>query len=199
MNMKLNLKSLQKIALSLSIVIVLNLSFNAAIGTFYGAPKYEDFCKQEHRKYYDNKEQCEQVGGEWGAYIDGPYYPRSAPWPVPAKIAPPPGGESNDVDAPKEYCNPNKACAKDYESARNLYNRNVFVALVVLGGLSLLAGILVVNVPAVAFGFLYGGLLSLFIGTTRYWSNMSEYLRLVVLILVLGALIWVGYRRLKEK
>lgn len=197
--MKLHLKNLQKIALSLGIVIVLNLLFNAAIGAFYSAPKHEDFCRAEQRKYYDNKDACEAVGGEWGAYVDGPYYVPYYRGPVPAKIAPPPDGEKSGVDEPKEYCNPSKSCQKDYDSARNVYNRNVFVALVILGGLSLLAGILVIHVPAVAFGFLYGGLLSLFIGTTRYWSDMNEYLRFVVLAVVLTALVWVGYKKLRDK
>jgi len=192
-----NLKNLQKFALSLSIVIVLNLLFNAAIAAVYNSPKHEDFCRKEHRKYYDNKEACEQVGGEWGAYIDGPYYYRG---PVPAKVAPVPAGEeAGESEEPKEYCNPSKTCQEEYDNARNLYNRNVFIILVSLGAISVIASIFAVKVSAVSLGFLFGGLLSLFIGTTRYWSDMNDYLRLVVLIVVLSALVWMGYNKLKDK
>ena len=157
---RINFLFLQKIAVSLGIVIVLNLLFNIAVGTFYNTPKYDDFCREEHRRYYDNKEACSAVGGEWGAYIDGPYYPRSAP----AKVV----GEENESDEPKEYCNPAKTCQKEYDSARNLYNRNVFIVLVSLGAVSIILSIFLVQVRAVSSGFLFGGLLSIFIGTTRY-------------------------------
>jgi len=191
---RMNFLFVQKIAVSLGIVIVLNLLFNIAVATFYNSPKYEDFCREEQRRYYDNKQACEQVGGEWGAYIDGPpgpYYLRS----VPAK-APIDGDEVSD--APKEYCNPAKTCQKDYDSARNLYNRNVFIVLVSLGAISIILSIFFIQVRAVSSGFLFGGLLSILIGTTRYWSNMNEYLRLIVLMIVLAGLVWVGYKKLKD-
>lgn len=195
MAIKLHLRNLQKLALSLSIVLVLNLLFNVAVSVVYSSPQYDNFCREEHRKYYNSREACEAIGGEWGAYIDGPYYRG----PIPAKIAPPPGGETSGVDEPKEYCNPSKTCAKEYDSAQSLYNRNVFIALVILGAASLILSIFAIKVTAVSSGLLFGGLLSIFIGTTRYWSSMDEYLRLIVLIITLTALIWVGYKKLRDK
>ena len=189
---KIHLINLQKLALSLSIVLVLNLLFNVAVSVVYSSPQYDTFCREEHRKYYDSAEACKAVGGEWGAYIDAPYYPRA----VPAKIAQDTGGEN---DEPKEYCNPSSACKKAYDTAQSLYNRNVFIVFVILGAASLIFSIFAIKVTAVSSGFLFGGLISIFIGTTRYWSNMNEYLRLVVLIIALTALIWVGYKKLRDK
>src|SRR3989338_1926227 len=126
--MNFDLKNLQKVALSLSIVIVLNLLFNAAIAALYSSPKYDAFCREEHRKYYDNKQECEAVGGEWGAYVDNPYYP----YPTKAITARPDAVLESTADEPKEYCNPGVACAKDFDKAQNLYNRNVFVMLIIL-------------------------------------------------------------------
>ena len=71
--MKLNRYTVQKIALTLSIFIVLNLLFNYAIFAFYTSPDYDDFCGKETRQYYDNKDSCEAIGGEWVAYEQGPY------------------------------------------------------------------------------------------------------------------------------
>jgi len=82
---------------------------------------------------------------------------------------------------------------------QNIYNRNVFIFLVSLGAVSLMAGFFFISVFSVSSGFIFGGLLSFFIGTVRYWSDMHDYLRLVVFVIVLSSLIWVGYRKLKDK
>ena len=188
-NMKISRYTLQKIALALSIVVVLNLFFNYGTYTFYPPPQYDDFCTEETRKYYDNKESCEAIGGEWAArdaYYRGDY-------PVPARII------GSEEEPPTEYCDTTATCRKQYDEANSLYNRNVFVVLVVLGTISLVLGFFLVAVSAVSAGFLFGGLLSLFIGTTRYWSDMNDYIRFIVLGIVLAILIWLGYRKLQDK
>jgi len=179
----------RKIGLTLSIIIVLNLLFNYGIFTFYPSPQYDDFCREETRKYYDNKKSCEAIGGEWTAYNQEPY-----PRPIKAVIP----GEEGVVEQ-TEYCNSTATCKKEYDEIRNLHDRNVFISLVSLGVVSLIAGFLFISVSAVSTGFIFGGLLSFFIGTVRYWSGMHDYMRLVVLVIVLGTLIWLGYRKLKDK
>lgn len=186
-NMKPTKYTLQKIVLALSIIIVLNLFFNYGIYTFYPSPKYNDFCTEENRKYYDNQEDCEAVGGEWGAYSGRAQYPKS--------VLPPIG----EFEEPTEYCDAQATCKKQYDEVYSLYNRNVFIALVLLGTTSITLGFFLVAVSAISAGFLFGGLLSLFIGTTRYWSDMNDYLRLIILGIVLMVLIWLGYRKLKDK
>jgi len=181
--------TIQKVALTLSIVIVLNLLFNYAIFSVYTSPKYDDFCGKETRQYYDTKDSCESFGGEWVAYNRGPYPPR------PVKITP----DGEEFIEPTEYCDAAASCNKEYGEARNFYNRNVFIMLVSLGTVSFIAGFFFVAVPAVSSGLLFGGLLSMFVGNVRYWSDMNEYLRLIVLVVVLAALIWLGYRKLKDK
>lgn len=189
--MKLKLYMIQKVALALSITIVLNLLFNYGIYTFYPSPKYDDYCTEETRKYYDNKDSCEQVGGAWVAYDQG--YPRYA------KAMPVPASPEVIYEEPTEYCDASATCRKQYEEAQNLYTRNVFIALVILGTISVALGFFLIAVSAISSGFLFGGLVSLFIGTTRYWSDMNDFLRLVVLVLALFSLIWIGYKKLKDK
>ena len=175
---------IQKTGLGLSIIIVLNLLFNYSIFSFYPSPDMNDFCGAETRKYYDNKKSCEAVGGEWVAYSQGPY---ARPVPI----------IKEEFEAPKEYCNAAVFCREQYDEARNLHNRNVFISLVSLGAIALIVGFFFISVSTVSSGFIFGGLLSFFIGTVRYWSGMDDYLRLVVLLIVLASLIWVGYRKLK--
>lgn len=188
--MKVNLITLKKFALALSIVVVLNLFFNVGIAAFQREPKFDDFCGLDTRQYYETKEACEAQGGEWIGYAGGPY-----PYPKPVRVALPP---EVGIQEPREYCDAQATCRKEHQAAINLYNRNVFIALVVLGTVSVALGIFFNAVSAISFGLLYGGLLSFLIGTSRYWSDMNEYLRFVILGIVLAALLWVGYRKLKD-
>ncbi len=89
-------------------------------------------------------------------------------------------------------------CQEKYESAKNLYNRNVFVALIVLGIISIIIGFLVSQSEAVSSGLSFGGILSLIIGTIRYWSGMDDYLRFIILGVALAVLIWIGVKKLKD-
>ena len=187
--MKMNRYTTQKIALTLSIFIVLNLLFNYAIFAFYPSPDEDEFCGKETRQYYDNKDSCEAIGGEWVAYEQGPY-------PRPIKAI---NEFGEEFIGPTEYCDAEKSCREQYDEAMSFYNRNVFIALVSFGMLSFIAGFFLIAVPAISSGLLFGGLFSIFIGNIRYWSDMSEYLRVVVLIIVLAGLIWLGYRKLKDK
>lgn len=185
--MKVNLLTLKKFALALSIVVVLNLFFNVGIAAFYHQPQYDDFCGLETRQYYETKEACEAIGGEWIGYANG------GPHPKVARPIVEPG-----VQEPREYCDAQAACRKEHEAAINLYNRNVFVVLVVLGAISVALGIFFNAVAAISSGFLYGGLLSFLIGSIRYWSDMNEYIRFIILGIVLAALVWVGWKKLKD-
>lgn len=188
--MRVNLITLKKFALALSIIVVLNLFFNVGIAAFYREPKFDDFCGLDTRQYYETKEACETIGGEWIGYIgyaDGGLYPKPV---MPAE----PGVQ----EQPREYCDGQATCRKEHRAAINPYNRNVFTILVVLGAVSVALGIFFSAVSAISSGFLYGGLLSFIIGTTRYWSDMNEYLRFIILGIVLAALVWVGWRKLKD-
>lgn len=188
--MKFNLYTLQKIGLGLGILIVLNLLFNYGITLLYPSPDFNTFCSQETRRAYETQDSCEAVGGEWlshQAYYRG----------EPTIVKPlPPEGSASQVE---EYCNAQAACGGQYDDARSLYNRNVFIVLMVLGTIAVGLGFLLVEVSAISVGFLYGGLLSYFIATVRFWSDMNEYLRVIELVVVLGVLVAFGYKKLKDK
>ena len=180
----MNIKSFQKIALALSIIVVLNLVFNLGINTFYNGPDVDNFCGEETRQIYTTQNSCEATGGEWIETF--PKEPRFAP-----RIE----GELRF----EPYCNAQAECRGEYQDARSLYNRNVFIFLVILGLISMGAGFVTTAVKAVSTGFLFGGLLSLIIASMRYWSDMNEFLRFATLIVTLVGLIWLGYKKLKDK
>jgi len=96
----------------------------------------------------------------------------------------------------KEEQSDSKECEDGNRALRSVYNRNVFLVLVIAGVASLLVGF-TLGVSSVASGLLFGGILNLFIGVVRFWSDMDEYLRFIILGITLVILIWVGYKKLK--
>lgn len=171
-----------KWAVIVGIIIVLNLFFNFALRLVYVEPKYDDFCKQEQINIApDTAEKCVAQGGQWN---------------------------ENNVIAEKPmivgetvargYCNTSFTCQKEYETARNLYSRNVFVVLVVLGLFSIVAGFFTTSAMVVSTGLSLGGVLSLIVASIRYWSAMEDYLRVIILGLALATLIYLGYKKLKD-
>ncbi len=163
----------KKLALSLAILIVINVFFNVGLDTFYPAPRYENYCSTEKMNgLYDTAETCEAADGIWN---QGP------------------------VKEVVGYCDLYTKCSNEYNTAMQPYNRNAFVVLTILGVATLLGGLLVTTLPmAVANGLLYGGVLSILIGTMRYWALMDDYLRFIVSGVALFLLILVGVKRLKD-
>lgn len=126
-------------------------------------------------KYFsvNTESECMEIGGEWNQFEDR--------------------GLSSAGEI-AGYCNADEV----YREAREPYERNVFIALVVLGVLSLGVGVFVSGAPAVATGLSFGGVLSLVIGSLRYWSSADDIIRLLILAIALALLIWLGITKFKD-
>lgn len=169
--------------LIVGIAIVANLFLNYALDAFYQKPLFETFCPSKQVNVPITTEKtCIDVGGQWNS---DPYRYVEAMKPIPA-------------DAPKGSCNEYFTCQKGFDTADKLYQRNVFIVLVVAGTAFLVGGLFATAIEAVALGFSLAGILSLIIGTMRYWSSMDERLRVAVLGLALAALVWVGIKKFKN-
>ncbi|MEK7505496.1 MAG: hypothetical protein AAB597_01165 [Patescibacteria group bacterium] len=174
---------LQKWALIAGIVVVLNLFFNYAIYLVYPEPKYETYCKQEQvREPIEKKDACVAAGGQWNANVN---YGKQVQ-PLPPGYVPEAAG----------YCDTDFTCRKDYDAASQTYQRNVFVALVVLGVISLGAGVFLASqAGAVSTALSFGGVLSFIIASVRYWSYAQTWLQVAILGVALIALIWLGIKK----
>jgi hypothetical protein len=180
-------KNILKWALIIGIIVVLNLFFHFATQLVYKAPKYDDFCQTKQVNIQPGtKEACLKVGGSWS---EGP-----AGKPVPAAI-----NEAGQVTPANinAYCDVYFTCQKDFEKANNLYRRNVFIVMVILGLLSLIVGFALSVNEVISLGLSYGGVLSFIIASVQYWSAMDDYLRVIILGLALLILIYLGYRKFK--
>lgn len=183
-------RSFFKWVLVAGLVIVINLFFYFAIDVFYKQPKFENFCKNDQVKpLVKTQEACVSMGGQWTetppekmiAYRDN----------VPVAV-PVPG------ETISGYCNEYFTCQKDFDAVSKVYNRNVFVIMIILGVLLVIGSYFVAIYGAVSLGFALAGILSLIIGSMRYWSDMDERVRVVMLGIALVALIWYGIKKFRE-
>ena len=172
-----------KWALIIGIVIVLNLFLNYSISLFYKEPDYNTYFPQSQVvKPINTKEECLAVGGQWNE--NGAIYNNT----IPA------GATTPEM---KSYCDPNFTKQQEYNNAEKVYQRNVFIMLVVLGIISFLVGAFVVN-EIVAIGFSWGGVLSFIIASMRYWSTADNLIKVLILAIALGALIWLAIKKFSK-
>lgn len=170
-----------KWSLIIGIVIVINLFFNYSISLIYDAPKYENYCKQEQViEEVNTKEDCLVKGGQWNGNVQE----MKAVVPV--------------VTAIKGYCDLQYTCRTVYEADRKIYERNVFITLVILG-------IILVGASfALSFNWILsvsasmGGILSIIIASIRYWSEADNWLRVIILFIALVSLIFFAVRRFRN-
>lgn len=182
------------LGLSIAVIFVFFVVFG--IKAFYKEPKYENFCKR-------------------GTLIDfasgnGHYY---EPYPIRMK-------EPFENACPKsivEYnqfrkqCAEKKAdvvyefsengcqiarectfCNQDFQKARNIYFRNVFIISGIVGIAVVIIGA-ILHITSVSVGLFGGGVLTIIYGTTNYWSELADWARFIILGIALAVLIYLGY------
>ena len=88
-------------------------------------------------------------------------------------------------------------CSRDFDSARNLYNRNIFFILAPLGLIIVIIGIYVV-IDYIGAGLMFGGLITMFYATVRYFTDMSKMLRALVILIELLIIIWIAYKKIGD-
>src|SRR3989344_4027317 len=181
---------------SIAIIFVFFVVFG--IKAFYKEPKYEDFCSRGVA--------IEVI------YPDGNY----GGYPYPARFK-----ESSENVCAKtitQYDNFRKSCAdkkadvlyeydengcqiakectfcqQDYNKARNIYFRNVFIISGIVGIIVIIIGA-VLHLTSVSAGLFGGGVLTIIYGTTNYWSELADWARFIILGIALAVLIYLGYK-----
>lgn len=159
------------------IVIVLNMFFNYAISLLYPEPEYDKiFSRPQVVEEIKTKEACLAVGGQWNEVL----YPKT-----PEQTEPATG-----------YCDPDYTKRMQYDEARSLYTRNVFMLLVALGAIAMGIGIVLKEkFEVVAIAFSWGGVLSFIIASMRYWSDANNIFKVLILGAALVALIYLAVRK----
>jgi len=184
------------LGISIAVIFVFFVVFG--IKAFYKEPKYENFCKMGVPIDY--------VSGKGGYYAE----------PYPARIKEP--EQSVCAKSNLEYDKFRKACAEkntdviyeyddkgcqtakectscnvDFDKARNIYFRNVFIISGIVGIIVIIGGAMLRHM-SVSAGLFGGGVLTIIYGTTNYWSELADYARFIILGIALAVLIYLGYK-----
>lgn len=176
------------------IAILFTIFINVAIEAFYPQPDYNEYCAREA--------------------VPKAIYAREPATTCSEFIVP--DGVSTSCTAKKgqveykydskgcpteAYCN---TCYIELEQANERYNLIVFIVSAIAGLGALIAGLYLpqkrnpIN-EWVGSGFLLGGILTILVGTIRYFGDMGRYMRPVVILIELILVIYLAYKKLGKK
>ncbi|MCH7561185.1 MAG: hypothetical protein IIC67_07455, partial [Thaumarchaeota archaeon] len=96
-----------------------------------------------------------------------------------------------------------QTCGVSYNEAQKEHNYLVFIVSSILG---LIAIALALYLPLkknhlnqwISTGFMLGGLITLFIGTIRFFSELGRFVRPVVILAELIIVIYIAYKKIKK-
>ncbi len=164
-------------ALMLGIVIILNVFFSVIVSLAFPTPAYESYCPQRSVVPTDAVS-CDAIGGVWTNY----------------SATPAPAG----MTAPTGYCDLYAKCQQPFQAAVDANALSSFIAMIVLGILAIVAGLLPIGSSIVSSGLSYGGAAALVIGSILYWGTAGNWLRLLISAVGLLALLYIGWKRFRD-
>jgi hypothetical protein len=88
-------------------------------------------------------------------------------------------------------------CMENYDNAKDKFNLIIFIIMSIIGALMVIGSFFIPN-NTVSFGIMGGGILSILIGILRNWSNVQDWMRFLMLGIILIALVWIGYNKMKD-
>jgi hypothetical protein len=96
-----------------------------------------------------------------------------------------------------------ETCDLLYNDAQATYNFMVFLVTSILGLIAIIFGI---YLPAkthplhemVGTGFMLGGLISIFVGTARFFGDLHKILRPIVIFIEMLLVIWIAYKKFQD-
>jgi len=174
-----------KWALIIGIVIVLNMFFNYALSLIYKNPKFEAFCPTAQViENINTQKQCVDIGGQWNSN----YYAQPAPTPT----------TPVEKLVPQGYCDQQFTCRANYDTAQKTYDRNVFITLVLLGAICVALGNFLKSNALISIALSLAGVLSFIIASMRYWTSADDLIKVIILAIALGILIWVAIKKFRN-
>lgn len=163
--------------LAVALVVVVNLFFYYVIATAYPEPQVSSFCPSQPATYADAGS-CVGAGGQW----------------TNNQLSPAEVTDAVKNGQPLGWCDPDFTCNQNFMRAQSVYNRNVFIILIVLSLAVLSVGVSL-PIEALSIGFSWAGIVSLIIASLRYWSDAANWMRVIILALALALLVWISVRK----
>jgi hypothetical protein len=168
-------KSTTRIALlAFAIAIVSLLFIIYGINTFYKSPDMDDYCKDIN--YRMQVETCDD--NDFDCFCDIKF--------------------NNTNETRCEKTNPQFTnCMNEYDNSKERFNLIIFVLMSIIGALMVIGSFFIKH-DTVSFGVMGGGILSILVGVLRNWTNVQDWMRFIILGIILIALIWIGYNKIKD-
>lgn len=189
----------KQVLLAIAIAIVLVFFVGFGISAFYKAPNYEDFCVNREFKEILKKEKCEAERGKWLSYEREPkpaimenQFLCTKVFEVGKNITL--NCETKEQITQSGYCDLDFYCREDFQKLSENYNRNVFIIASGIGIIAIIFGF-ALKMASVSAGLMGGGMLTILYGIIRYWSDLPDYGRFLILGVILAILIWLGYKK----
>ena len=93
----------------------------------------------------------------------------------------------------------NQECLKEYDAARENYSKWIFIISIPLGLIIISLGAFAFTLNSVGIGIMLGGIYTLIYGTSRYWRYGEDWMRFLISLVGLIALVLMAYRFNKPK
>jgi len=93
----------------------------------------------------------------------------------------------------------NEECYKEYDAARENYSKWLFIISIPLGLIIIALGTFVFSLSSVGVGIMLGGVYTLIYGAASYWRYGEDWMRFLVSLIGLVALVLIAYRFHKPK
>ena len=103
----------------------------------------------------------------------------------------------NETEPCKQDYSQFDECSDKYDRGKDTYMLIVFV-IMTLFGLGAIISSFFIPFESISTGAMGGGLLSIFIGAIRAAGNFQDWMIFIILGVVLAALIWLGYKKLRK-
>ena len=175
--------SIKNILLGIAIAIVYAFLVGYGTNLIYNAPEYNDICKARYYPSYPDKAFPEQRNCTFNAELNKQ-----------ARECTEQGG--NPVyDYNDKGCESSLTCdfcQKEFDEANKKYTRTIFIVSGVMGIIAIAVGALIFNIEAIGAGLMGGGVLSLIYGNIRYWQNLNNWMKVIILAIALIVLIYIG-------
>ena len=177
----------KEVAMVIALAILSSLFFGLLVDAIYEQPVYENYCNDKYARpiYSDTKDCVFQQFRSEQVDIDKCYTDGGMP-------------EFNyDEKGCQQGFKECNFCNKEFSSAQEKYNRNVFFILGPVGLILLIIG-LFLSYEVVGTGLMFSGILVIAYSTIRYFSNMSKWFRVLVILIELILLILISIKKLRK-
>ena len=175
--------SIKNILLGIAIAIVYAFLIGYGTNLIYNSPEYNDFCKGSNYAYPEKPFPEVQRNCSYNAEIQKQARACSEQRGNPVYDYDDNGCESAVT------CD---FCQKEFDEANKKYTRTVFIVSGIMGIIAIAVGALIFNIEAIGAGLMGGGVLSLIYGNIRYWQNLNNWMKVIILAIALVALIYIG-------